>query len=300
MPPEMGCFMATLTSSILKLSSVWIWDSANSRHICYDRLVFKSFKPLNNQLPITGLEGSMSAEGEGEVHLICRTLDGTPQILVLNKVQYMPKAGVNLISQGQIHREGMHKLEITSQGIRVGVDMFAWLMDNNLYLMDTFSPEPLAMAAIKKDTLHLWHSRLGHLGHQNIIRLAHMSEGIDLSKTPPEDVCISCTEANMQVELHKDMIQPSQDPLDLVHSDVSGPYTTGIYGVKYYVTFLCDATKRSEAILLKEKSGVLPIFKGYCLRNEKGDKRVRRLRTDGGGEYDSKEFAEFREEKGII
>lgn len=36
------------------------------------------------------------------------------------------------------------------------------------------------------------------------------------------------------------------------------------------------------------------------MRNEKGDKRVRRLRTDGGGEYDSKAFARFREEKGII
>ena len=216
----------------------------------------------------------MSAEEEGEVHLICRTLDGTPQILVLNKVQYMPKAGVKLISQGQIHREGMHKLEIASQGIRVGADMFARLVDNNLYLMDTFSPEPLAMAAINKDILCIWHLRLGHLGHQNIIRLAHMSKGIDLSKTPPEDVCISCTEANMQVEPHRDMIQPGQDPLDMVHSDISGPHTTGIYVAKYYVTFLCNATKRSEVIVLKEKSGVLPAFKGYCLRNEKGDKRV--------------------------
>ena len=219
----------------------------------------------------------MSAEKEGEVHLICRTLDGTPQILVLNKVQYMPKVDVNLISQGQIHRKGMHKLEITSQGISVGADMFTRLVDNNLYLMDTFSPEPLAMAAINKDTICIWHLHLGHLSHQNIIRLAHMSEDIDLSKTPPEDVCIPCTEANMQVEPYRDMIQPGQDPLDLVHSDVSGPHTTEIYGAKYYVTFLCDATKQSEAIFLKEKSGVLPSFKEYCLRNENGDKRVRQL-----------------------
>ncbi len=96
----------------------------------------------------------------------------------------------------------------------------------------------------------------------------------------------------MRVEPHINMIQPGLQPLDIEHSDVSGPHTTELYGVRYYVTFLCDATKRSEAILLKEKSGVL--------RNRKGDKKVRRLRTDGGGEYNSKAFAQFRDEKGII
>ena len=172
--------------------------------------------------------------------------------------------------------------------------MFARLVDNNLYLIDIFSPEPLAIAAINKNTFQIWHSCLGHLGHQNIIQLANMSKGIDLSKPPPEDVCIPSIEANMQVEPHKDLIQPSLKPFNLVYSDVSGPHRTGLYGAKYYVTFLCDAIKQSEAILLKEKSGVLSAFKSYCLRNKKGDKKIRRLRTDSGGEYDSKKFAEFQ------
>ncbi len=104
----------------------------------------------------------------------------------------------------------------------------------------------------------------------------------------------------MRVELHIGMIQPGLRPLGLVHSDVSGPNTTGLHKARYYLTFLFDVTKQSEAILLKEKSGVLPAIQGYCLRNEKGDKRVRRLRTDGGGKYDSKAFAQLQKEKGII
>ena len=59
--------------------------------------------------------------------------------------------------------------------------MFAWLVDNNLYLMDIFLPKPLVMATINKDTLQIWHSCLVHLGHQNIILVAFLkSYGISL------------------------------------------------------------------------------------------------------------------------
>ena len=63
--------------------------------------------------------------------------------------------------------------------------MFARLIDNNLYLIDIPLPGQLALAAINKDTLRIWHSYLGPLGHQNIIRLANISQGIDLSQLPP-------------------------------------------------------------------------------------------------------------------
>lgn len=84
-PLEMRYFIAILTSSTLKFSSVKIWDSANSCHICHDSLAFNSFKPLTNQALITGLRESMSAEKEGKVYRICKRVDGNPYILFLNK-----------------------------------------------------------------------------------------------------------------------------------------------------------------------------------------------------------------------
>ena len=76
MPSEMACFMATSTPALSKLASVLIWDSANSRHNCYNRSTFKTFQSLTNQPPITSLEKSMSAEKKGKIHLICKTFDG--------------------------------------------------------------------------------------------------------------------------------------------------------------------------------------------------------------------------------
>ena len=76
----------------------------------------------------------------------------------------MQGAGVNLISQKQIYREGLHRLKIISQRIQINDNMFARLVDNNLYLMDILSPGQLALADINKDTLQIWHSRYYNSG----------------------------------------------------------------------------------------------------------------------------------------
>lgn len=47
----------------------------------------------------------------------------------------------------------------------------------------------------------------------------------------------------MQVESYKDMIQLGQESLDLVHSNISSPYTTGLYEAIYYITFLYNTMK---------------------------------------------------------
>lgn len=149
MPLKIGCFIATSTPSSLPLSSMWIWDSANSRHICHNCLAFHIFSFLTNKPPITGLGESMWPERESEVRLIYKTFDGQTQVLFLNNIQYMSKAFINLILQRQIHQEGLHRREIAILSIWVKTNIFTQLVDNNVYLMDIFSLEPLGMVIIK-------------------------------------------------------------------------------------------------------------------------------------------------------
>ena len=95
-------------------------------------------------------------------------------------------------------------------------------------------------------------------------------------------------------------IKPRLAPLDPVYNDVTSPFIEGLYRATYFVTFLCNATKRSEVVLLTKKSEVLSAFERYCLYHEKKDKRVRQLRSDGGGKYDSHEFIKFCDEHSIV
>lgn len=230
------------------------------------------------------LAGTIIPQGIGQVDLRCSNGDGGSEILCLKDVLYMPEAGVNLILEGQIHREHLYPLKIIDNGICIGnKDMFARLVENNLYIMDIAGPSGFAFPSINEETLETWHSRLGHLGRQNIIKLVKgMANGIDITKLLPHSACKPCSIGNLQAEPHQDRIEPGLEPFDLLHNDVTGPFIEGLYKATYFVTFLCDATKRSEDILLTKKSGVLPAFKGYCLHYEKRDKRVRQLRSDGG------------------
>ena len=103
MPPIFDpCYMA-IRNSINLFSDTWIWDSANSRHICHNRKFFTSLGPLQNQSRIQGLAGTIIPQGIGQIDLRCSNGTGGFETLHLKDVLYMPEAGVNLISQGQIH-----------------------------------------------------------------------------------------------------------------------------------------------------------------------------------------------------
>ncbi len=110
-----------------------------------------------------------------------------------------------------------------------------------------------------------------------------MSEGIDLSQPPPSDACIPCARGTLQVETHIDPPFPGQGRLDVVHSDVIGPFPPTSNGTRYVVTFLDDDTKESEVDFLQRKSEVFQAFQRYLAPNERGDPRNHFLRTDGGG-----------------
>jgi hypothetical protein len=69
--------------------------------------------------------------------------------------------------------------------------------------------------------------------------------------------------------------------------------------VKYFVTFLCDFTKRSMIYVLRVKSNTFDAFKHFQQHNEHEDNRVRRLRTNWEREYFNDEFDKYRFEHDI-
>jgi transposase InsO family protein len=73
------------------------------------------------------------------------------------------------------------------------------------------------------------------------------------------------------------------------------------YGKKYYVIFVDDYSKFTKLYSLRSKDEALKMFIKYKIEVEnQKNKRIKRLRTDRGGKYESNPFKEFCEQNGII
>ncbi|KAE8704670.1 hypothetical protein F3Y22_tig00110447pilonHSYRG00005 [Hibiscus syriacus] len=94
---------------------------------------------------------------------------------------------------------------------------------------------------------------------------------------------------------------PKAEKLELVHTDVWGPSPfPSLAGSLYYVTFIDDSTRKVCVYFLKKKSEVFDTFRKWkaMVENENGMK-VKRLRSDNGGEYRNRRFRDFCANNGI-
>ncbi|WVZ57985.1 hypothetical protein U9M48_008307 [Paspalum notatum var. saurae] len=114
--------------------------------------------------------------------------------------------------------------------------------------------------------------------------------------------CQVCVQSKQTRKPHKAAETRNLAPLELVHSDLcemNGVLTKG--GKKYFMTLIDDSTGFCYVYLLKTKDEALSYFKIYKAKVENQlERKVKRLRSDRGGEYFSNEFDLFCEEHGII
>ena len=95
--------------------------------------------------------------------------------------------------------------------------------------------------------------------------------------------------------------EKERQPLGLVHSDICVPMPTrSLGGSEYFVTFIDDATHKVWVYTIKSKDQTFACFQQFLssVENQSG-KKVKVLRSDNGGEYISKEFADFCVDKDI-
>jgi transposase InsO family protein len=91
-------------------------------------------------------------------------------------------------------------------------------------------------------------------------------------------------------------------PLELIHYDICKMNDVLTEGrQRYFTTMIDDASRNCYAYLLKTKDEGLNYFKNYKTKvKNQLEKKIKRFRSDRGGEYFSHEFNLFYVEHGII
>ena len=137
----------------------------------------------------------------------------------------------------------------------------------------------------RKLTNELWHKHLGHISNQRIQRL--VSEGIlDPLDFSEFQVCIESIKGKQKNMRKKDANRCS-DVLELIHTDIFGPFPTPYWnGQQYFITFIDDYSRYGYLYLIHEKSQSLDVFKNFKaeVKNQLR-KKIKAVRYDRGGEY---------------
>jgi GAG-pre-integrase domain len=189
-----------------------------------------------------------------------------------------------------------HKMRFRHNGT---VLFSAQINENNAAFLDGATNANLESAHLMSTlplNIALWHCRLAHHDYNSVkYMISHqLVTGIDIqSKQPPDPICEPCLSGKMNANPFPSSTTRATKPLELIHTDLHGPFKTRtMSGYLYWITFIDDCTLFRAVMFLKAKSKVFEAFKRYraYAENHLGAK-ILCMQIDKGGEYMSTSVA---------
>ncbi|CAI7777200.1 unnamed protein product [Closterium sp. NIES-53] len=148
------------------------------------------------------------------------------------------------------------------------------------------------------------HRRMGHVALPILQQLVknEMVAGIRVKGEPDEVLgCPTCMQAKFTCYPFSSSEATAKAPPDEVVMDVVGPLKLGAAGAEYFLTILDVYTRMTWVYELSKKSDVAETVKTDWLPmvERQQDRLVKAIRTDRGGEFQSKEFSLWLKNNGI-
>ena len=293
---------ALASSSETGCSEKWIMDSGCSYHMCPNREWFSTFKTLNGGVVLMGDNSPCRTQGLGTILL--KMHDGA--VRELTNVRYVPNLKKNLISLGALESKG-YTITLKNGVAKVVSGSLVVMRGErfrNLYFMQgSIVTGETAVSETVEDanTTKLWHMRLGHAGEKALQGL--VKQGLlKGAKTDKLEFCDHCVLGKQTRVKFGTAVHQTKGTLDYVHTDVWGPTQTASLGGKhYYVSFVDDFSRRVWVYTMKHKNEVLDIFvKWKKMIETQTGRKIKRLRSDNGGEYKSDPFLKLCQDEGIV
>ena len=251
-----------------------------------------------------GNDDACQTKGIGTIRL--KMHDGT--IRQLTDVRYVPDMKRNLISVGVFDSNG-YKISIDDGILKIVRGALLALKarkKGNLYFLDGHTVTGKASICTSSndgssDGSMLWHMRLGHPGEKALQTLVKQGvlKGAKSGKIDFCEHCILCKQTRVKFGT---AIHRTKGTLDYIHTDVWGPSQNATIGGKHwFVTFIDDFSRYVWVYTMKHKDEVLNIFLNWkkMIETQTG-RKIKRLRSDNGGEYKSDPFQKICQDAGIV
>ena len=260
--PENFCFCTGIKRGVK--AEEWVVDSGATTHMTWDKGVFVTFAALQD-MPSVRLDDGRTVKAEDITDKGNKMLFDDITCSIISKDN-------SVIASG--HKRG------------------------NRYMLDGAAERrPDEAMGTAQPSSDLWHQRLAHVNDAVLQKIVSSDlAGVTLRKVEPQSFCEGCVQGKATRHNRKSLggIRSTRK-LEKVHSDVCGPMQTlSNSGKRYMVTFVDDFTCSCVVYFMAHKSDTLEKFKEFHanVTGESGE-RIGILKTDGGGEYKSREFEQY-------
>jgi hypothetical protein len=178
------------------------------------------------------------------------------QRIMLKNVLYVPGVQVTVISVPQLFSNDGISVKIGKNEATVehhGTEILKF--DKNSMGMYTLNESPemneTEIIAVMEDlgSYHLWHKRLGHVNDKYVRQNVNEK---NLQYSLKNFKCSTCQMEKQVQIIKRRRTREVEEILELVHSDVCGPFQTQARnGSMYFLTFIDDKSTKSSKICFK-------------------------------------------------
>ena len=276
-----------------------LYDSGASRHMSPFRDRFTSYKEIPPRAITAADKRVFYAIGTGDLKIEVPNGESLTPI-TLKDVLHAPDMGITIVSVSRIAKAGYavtfkdNACQIRDKSDKVIGTIPA--SQNGLYKVDRVYAAATQDERVSLATLH---RRLAHISPDAIRKMVKNGsiEGIQLIDDGSTLTCETCEQAKAtRKEIRKEREAPLAAAFgDEVHTDLWGPSPVpSLGGRAYYVTFTDDYSRFTKLTPLRTKDQTLEAYKSFAswAHTQHGVK-VKRLRSDRGGEYTGDAFSKF-------
>jgi hypothetical protein len=305
-PEDMNSKKGNYSHALIAINSsldAWIVDSGASHHMGASEEFYSSLDACKGP-PIMMADNSyVEVTGKGRIELT----NGS-----FKNVLHIPKLSFNLLSVYQMMNSGTGKKVVFTPNVMEIYDMqtnskVATGEVNHQSRLYTFSefiePDSTLPLTHADESSRIWHKRFVHLNfrymqHLRKHRLVDGLPDILFSK----GVCEGCVlRKHPQKKFVKGKSQRASAPLDLIHSDLMGPFPHPlIRKARFILIFVDDFSHFTWIYFLRQKFEVFQHLKDFkALVETQSGKKIKVLRTNNGGEYVNHDIHNIFHEVGI-
>lgn len=270
-------------------------DTGATTHIIKDRSKFvqfdKSFNPEKHFIELAdGNRYNNVAQGRGTAVIKLVDDKGKEQEAYLKDALYVPSFGQNIFSIDRATSQGASVEFCGDHGVLRAKDGTTFKIEKSgrLYFLNS-----VVHTKSSSRTLYEWHEAMGHCNLKDLNKMQECVEGMRVKNGVSNFECKTCVQGKMCDEKCSLPDERAAERLDFVHADLAGPISpVAKDGFKYVLCFTDDFSGVVAVYMLKHKSDTLKATEKY-LADVAPFGNVKRLRTDGGGEFMAKEFREL-------